>query len=146
MTEQGYSETAKIEVESIHPGRGGALLANRQAQNEARAQKEIEVKRRTAIRLRMMIANIERDIAKLDDSINSELALDRVRKRYHLAYSIAARTMQACRENLKATSVMLSDRLALTDVIINDGFERSNDEVAQEAAEDAKQHGSGFCV
>lgn len=146
MTEQGYSETAKIEVESTHPGRGGALLAKRQAQNEARAQREIEVKRRTAIRLRMMIANIERDIAKLDDSINSELALDRVRKRYHLAYSIAARTMQACRENLKATSVMLSDRLALTDVIINDGFERSNDEVAQEAAEDAKQHGSGFCV
>ena len=33
-----------------------------------------------------------------------------------MAYPIAARTMHARRENLKATIAALSDRLALTDV------------------------------
>ncbi len=116
MTSQYYFETVKIECENNHPGRVAALLAKREAQNEAREQREIEVKKRTAIRLRMMIASIERDIANLDASINSELALARVRKPSHFAYPVAARTMQARRENLKATVAALSDRLAFTDV------------------------------
>jgi hypothetical protein len=116
MTSQYYFETVEIEGENNHPGRVQAFLAKRQAQNEARKQKEIEVKRRTATRLRMMIASIERDIANLDASINSELELARIRKPFHFAYPIAARTMQARRENLKATVAALSDRLASTDV------------------------------
>jgi hypothetical protein len=122
MTSQYYFETVEIEGENNHPGRVQALLAKRQAQNEARKQREMEVKRRTAIRLRMMIASIEQDIANLDASISSELALARVRKPFHFAYPIAARTMQARRENLKATVAALSDRLALTDVIISNGL------------------------
>jgi hypothetical protein len=122
MAEQRYLETEKIEDERNHPGRVRALLVKRQAQIEVREQREIEVKRRTAIRLRMMVASIERDIANLDASISSELALARVRKPFHFAHPIAARTMQARRENLKATVAALSDRLALTNVIISNGL------------------------
>lgn len=120
MTSQSYYETVGIEPENNHAGRVAAFLARRQAQNVAREQRELEVKRQTAIRLRMMIASIGRDIANLDASIGSELALARVRKPSHFAYPIAARTMQARRENLKATVAALSDRLALTNVIVSD--------------------------
>ena len=117
---QYYFETVEIEGENNHPGRVRALLVKRQAQ--IREQREIEVRRRTAIRLRMMIASIEQDIANLDASISSELVLARVRKPFHFAYPIAARNMQARRENLKATVTALSDRLALTNVIISNGL------------------------
>jgi hypothetical protein len=116
MTSQYYFETVEIEGENNHPARVQTLLAKRQAQNEVRKQKEIEVKRRTATQLGMMIASIERDIANLDVSINSELEVARVRKPF--AYPIAARTMQARRENLKATVAALSDRLGLTDIVL----------------------------
>lgn len=113
---QYYFETVEIQGENHHPGRVQALLAKRQARNEACKQREIELKRRTATQLRMMIASIEREIANLDVSIDSELALARVRKPLHFACPIAAKAMQARRENLKATVAALSDRLALTDV------------------------------
>jgi cell division protein FtsB len=90
-------------------------LAKRQAQNEARKQREIEIKRRAATQLRTMIVTLEREVANLDDGISSELILARVRDPSHFAYPISVRTMQARRENLKATIAALSDRLALTD-------------------------------
>jgi hypothetical protein len=121
MTSLSRFETVELECGNDHPGRVAVFLPKRQAQNEVREQREIEAKRQTAIRLRMMIASIERDIANLDASISSELALARVRKPSHFAYPIAARTMQARRENLKATVTALSDRLALTDVMTSDG-------------------------
>jgi len=115
MTEQYHFETVKIKSGNNHPGRIRVLLAKRQAQNEARKQREIEIKRRAATQLRTMIVNLEREVTNLDDSISTELALASVRDPSHFAYPIAARTMQARRKNLKATIAALSDRLALTD-------------------------------
>jgi hypothetical protein len=115
MTEQYYFKTVKTECGN-NPGRIRALLPKRQARNEARNEREIEVKRRTAAQLRIVIASLEREIANLDVSISSELALASVREPSHFAYPILAKTMQARRENLKATIAALSDRLALTDV------------------------------
>jgi hypothetical protein len=62
-----------------------------------------------------MIANLEQEVANLDDGISSELTLARVRDPSHFAYPISVRTMQARRENLKTTIAALSNRLALTD-------------------------------
>jgi len=115
MTGQYYFETAIIECRN-DPRRVRALTAKREARNEAREQREIEINRRTATQLRTMIAGLEREIANLDVSINSELALASVREPSHFAYSILARTMQTRRENMKTTIAALSDRLALTDV------------------------------
>jgi hypothetical protein len=116
MTDQHYFETAEIDRNrDDHPGRKRSILAKRQAQNEARKQREIEIKRRSATQLRTMIAALEREVANLDDGISSELALARVRDPSHFAYPMSVRTMQARRENLKATIAALSDRLALTD-------------------------------
>ena len=115
MTDQHYFETAEIDRRSDHPGRKLSILAKHQAQNEARKQREIEIKRRAATQLRTMIVTLEREVANLDDGISSELMLARVRDPSHFAYPISVRTMQARRENLKATIAALSDRLALND-------------------------------
>jgi hypothetical protein len=116
MTAADHFETVETQNGNNRPRRVRVLSAKRQAQDEARKEREIDAKRRTAIRLRMMIASIQQEIANLDVSINSELALARIRKTSHSAYQIAARTMHARRENLKATIAALSDRLALTDL------------------------------
>ena len=113
MAEQFYFETVMTQSGNNHIGRLRALLIKRQAQNEARKQREIEVKKRAATQLRTMMANLEQEIANLDVSIGSELALSRVRKPSHFAYPISVRMMQACRDNLTATVAALSDRLAL---------------------------------
>ena len=115
MTDQHYFETAEIPRRRDHPGRKRSMLAKRQEQNEARKQREIEIKRRAARQLRTMIVTLEREVANLNDGISSELMLARVRDPSHFAYPISVRTMQARRENLKATIAALSDRLALTD-------------------------------
>src|ERR1700731_731266 len=68
MTDQHYFETAEIDRNrDDHPGRKRSILAKRQAQNEARKQREIEIKRRSATQLRTMIAALEREVANLDD-------------------------------------------------------------------------------
>jgi hypothetical protein len=115
MTKQCHFETVKIKCGNNHPGRIRAILAKRQAQNEARKQREIEIKRRAARQLRTMIVTLEREVANLNDGISSELMLARVRDPSHFAYPISVRTMQARRENLRATIAALSDRLALND-------------------------------
>jgi hypothetical protein len=111
MTKPYYFETVKIECGN-NPGRVGALSAKRQILNEACEQRDIEVKRRTAIQLRTTIAGFQREIANLDVSISSELELASVREPSHFAYPILARAMQARRENLKTAIATLSDRLA----------------------------------
>jgi hypothetical protein len=113
MTGQYYFETAIIERRN-DPGRVRALTDKRKARNEARKQREIEIKRRTATQLRTMIAGLERAVVNLDVSISSELALSSTREPSHFAYSILASAMQARRDNLKATIAALSGRLALT--------------------------------
>jgi cell division protein FtsB len=115
MTDQHYFETAETARRSDHPGCKLSILAKHQAQNEARKQREIEIKRRAATQLRTMIVTLEREVANLDDGISSELMLARVRDPSHFAYPISVRTMHARRENLKATIAVLSDRLALID-------------------------------
>jgi hypothetical protein len=106
-------ETVKLGLGS---GPERLLSARRQAKHEAHRQWEIDIKKRTAIRLRTVIADLGQEIANLDISIASELALARVRDRAHFAYPISVRMMQARRENLEASVAALSDRLSLIDL------------------------------
>jgi hypothetical protein len=123
MTLQYEFETVET-ARGSYPGRVPLLSAKRDAQSEVRKQREIEAKKRTAMRLRTVIADFERETANLDVSISSELAFARVRDPSHFAYPISARMMQARRENLKATVAALSERLALTDLPEDDPTSR----------------------
>jgi hypothetical protein len=67
MTDQYYSETAIIECRN-DPGPVRAFTPKCEARNEARKQREIEIKRRTATQLRTIIAGLERAVANLDVS------------------------------------------------------------------------------
>lgn len=115
MNERYHFETVDDKREDAFPRRVSAPSAKRQTQNEIRRQREIDIKRRTATQLRTMIVKFEREIANLDDSIGSELALASIRDPSHFAYSFSVRTMQMRRENLKTTIASLSDRLARVD-------------------------------
>jgi flagellar protein FliJ len=113
MTAQCHSETVKDQIENKHPERVRAILAKKsRAQHEVRKQSEIERKLREARQLQSIISNLEREVANLDDSIISELALSSVREPSHFAYPISARMMKARRQNLKTTIAALSDRLS----------------------------------
>jgi hypothetical protein len=112
MKQQCHFETEKYKPEKSHPGRVRANSARRCAQHEARKQKEIAVKLREAAQLQPIIVKLECEVANLDDSIDSELALSGVREPSHFAYPIAARTMRARRENLKHTIAALTCRLS----------------------------------
>jgi len=112
MKQQYHFETDKYKGEKNHPGRVRANPAKRRAQHEARKQIEIEVKLKEAKQLQTLIIKLEREVAHLDDSINSELALSRVSEPSHFAYPISARMMQARCENLKHTIAALTGRLS----------------------------------
>jgi hypothetical protein len=75
MTAQCHSETVKDQIESKHPERVHAILVKSRAQHEFRKQREIERQLREARQLQSIISNLEREVANLDDSIVSELAL-----------------------------------------------------------------------
>jgi hypothetical protein len=103
-------ETNKYEKN--HPRRVRATLAKRRAPHEAQRQKEVEAKQRDARRLQTLIVSLEREVANLDESIASELALARVREPSQLAYPNSASMMRARRENLNNTIGGLTDRLS----------------------------------
>lgn len=86
-----------------------------QSPSLARRFKPSACQREAATQLRIMIARFEQEIASLDVGIGTELELARVRKPSHFAYPISARTLDARRENLKATVAALIDRLALSE-------------------------------
>jgi hypothetical protein len=119
MAGQRYFETTTNDDVHYRPGRTRALLAKRRAQKEAREQRDADIKQRTAKKLRTAISTLEREVAHLDGSISSELELARVRDPSHFGYPISVRTMTTRRDNLKATISLLSDRLTLTDVVLN---------------------------
>jgi hypothetical protein len=114
MSEQCHFETSDDERERQRPCQGRPLSAIRQARNEIRWKSEIEIKRRTATQLRTMIVKLEQEIANLDESIGSELALATIRDPY-FANPSSVRTMQARRDNLMASIAALSERLAKVD-------------------------------
>jgi hypothetical protein len=89
-----------------------ARLTKPWARLEMRVQKEIELKRATAARVRSLIGQLERQAAGLDDSIGQVLAGARVRDPSDCAYPIEARTMSARRDNIKSTIAELSGWLA----------------------------------
>jgi hypothetical protein len=63
-------------------------------------------------RVQRLVAEIDRDIALLDQSIVAEEASTRVFDVAEINYSLAARHMQARRTNLASTKVALLARLA----------------------------------
>jgi hypothetical protein len=112
MSAQYHSETANDRIETRHPEKVRASLAKSRTQHEVRRQTEIERQLRETGLLQSMISNLEREVANLDDSILSELALSGVRQPSAVAHPNSARMMQARRENLKTTIAALSDRLS----------------------------------
>lgn len=93
----------------------GHLASARQAQNEIRRKNEIDIKRRTVAHLRATIVKFEREVANLGESISSELALASIGEPSPFSYPSSVRTMLARRDNLNASIVALSDRLAKLD-------------------------------
>jgi uncharacterized protein YaaN involved in tellurite resistance len=112
MSAQCHSETVNDQIENKHQENVRASLANSRTQHEVRQQTEIERRLRETRQLQSMISNLEREVANLDDSIISELALSSVREPSAFAHPISARMMQARRENLKTTIAALSYRLS----------------------------------
>ena len=110
MSAQCHSETVDDRIENKHPERARASLAGSRTQHEVRKQTEIERRLRETRQLQSMISDLEREVANLDDSIISELALSGAREPSRFAHS--TRMMQARRENLKTTIAALSDRLS----------------------------------
>ena len=115
MTDQYNFETTDNERGSNHSGRNRALFAIRRSQNERRKQREIATNERAAKQIRSVIAQLDRDVSSLDDSINADLEMARVRDPSHYAYPFSVRTMIARRENLKVTIALLLERLAKLD-------------------------------
>ena len=111
MSAQCHSETVNYQIENKRPEKLRASLANGRTQHEVRKQTEIERQSRETRQLRSLISNLEREVANLDDSIVSELALSSIREPSPFARPIL-RMMQARRENLKTTIAALSDRLS----------------------------------
>jgi uncharacterized protein YaaN involved in tellurite resistance len=112
MSTQYHSETVNDQIETRYPEKVRASLAKSRTQHEVRKRTEIERQQRETGLLQSMIANLEREVANLDDSILSELGLSGVRQPSPSAHPISARMMQARRENLKTTIAALSDRLS----------------------------------
>jgi hypothetical protein len=115
MSKQCHFETSDDEQEHERPWQGRPLSAIRQAQIQIRWKSEIEIKRRTATQLRTMIVKLKREVANLGESIGSELALATIRDPSHFACPLSVRTMQARRNNLKASIAALSEQLAKVD-------------------------------
>jgi uncharacterized protein YaaN involved in tellurite resistance len=112
MSAQCHSETVNDRIENKQPKKVRASLVNSPTQHEVRKQTEIERRLRETRQLQSMISDLEREVANLDDSIISELALSSIREPSAFAHPISARMMQARCENLKTTIAALSDRLS----------------------------------
>jgi hypothetical protein len=115
MTDQCYFETASIEGQGDHRARERAILTKCQLREESRKQRQIVADQREAMQIRAMIATLDRSVLNLDADIDAELQWARIRDPSHFAFPIAARTMIARRDNLKATIAALSERLAEVD-------------------------------
>jgi hypothetical protein len=113
MTDQYCFET--IPRGSNHPGRIRHRLAKRHAREQARRQREIDLRQREAVQIRSTIASVNRTIAVIESSITAVLDRSHVTDPRHYAFPISARTMIARRDNLKTTIATLSDQLAKID-------------------------------
>jgi len=112
MKQQCQFETAKYKHEKNHPGEIATTPTRRRAQQETQGQKHVEAKQSDARRLQTLIISLAREIANLDESIASELALSRDREPSHFAYPVSVSMMRARRENLNNTIEGLTDRLS----------------------------------
>jgi len=112
MKQQCQFETAKYKHEKNHPGEIATTPARRRAQQETQGQKQVEANQRDATRLQTLIISLASEIANLDESIASELALSSDREPSHFAYPVSVSMMRARRENLNNTIEGLTDRLS----------------------------------
>ena len=112
MKQQCQFETAKYKHEKNHPGEIATTPTRRRAQQETQGQKHVEAKQSDARRLQTLIISLAREIANLDESIASELALSSDREPSHFAYPVSVSMMRARRENLNNTIEGLTDRLS----------------------------------
>lgn len=111
MADQYYLETNLTEREN-HSGRVRTRSNKRFARDEMRKQKEIQTNRTAAVRIRNMIAALERAVFSLNSSIDAILEGSQVRDPSSFAYPVAARAMSARRDNIQGTIAVLSRQLA----------------------------------
>jgi hypothetical protein len=118
MTDQHYFQTTET-VRRNHPGRVRGRFNRRFVQSEMRKQKEIENNRIAAVRIRSMIAALERTVSSLNGSIDTVLDGSPVRDPSNFAYPLAARAMGVRRDNIQGTIAVLSGQLAKVDDIVS---------------------------
>jgi hypothetical protein len=116
MTDQHYFQTIET-VRRNHPDRVRARFNRRFVQSEMRKQKEIENNRMAAVRIRSMIAALERTVSSLNGSIDAVLKGSPIQDPSNFAYPLAARAMSARRDNIQGTIAVLSGQLAKVDDI-----------------------------
>src|SRR5438445_6599549 len=113
MADQYYLETTVTERRN-HPGRVHARANKRFVQDEMRRQKETQNNRTAAVRIRSMIAVLERAVSSLNASIDAIVEGSQVRDPANFAYPVAARAMCARRDNIQGTIAVLFRQLAKT--------------------------------
>jgi len=111
MADQYYLETTVTERRN-HPERVRTRAGKRFVQDERRREKEIENIRTAAMRIRNMIAALERAVSSLNASIDAILEGSQVRDPTSFAYPVAARAMCTRRDNIQGTIAVLSRQLA----------------------------------
>ena len=104
------------------PGRTGVrqkklrLIAQRRKTHQQTAAQS------KAALIRGMISNLTRAVTILNASIEADLESARVRDPAHFAFPTAIRAMMVRRDNLQASMVALTERLADTDGVPSDLF------------------------
>src|SRR5438876_3995327 len=111
MADQYHLETTVTE-RGNHPGRVRTRSSKRFARDEMRKQKEIQANRTAAVRIRNMIAALERAVFSLNSSIDAILEGSQVRDPSSFAYPVAAKAMSVRRDNIQDTIAVLSGQLA----------------------------------
>jgi hypothetical protein len=91
-----------------------ALAEKRQRQIERRREAELAASNRAAAQIRLLMANIEAEVADLDARIAADIEVATVKDPSREVFPISAKAMIARRDNLKSTIRALSERVGAT--------------------------------
>jgi hypothetical protein len=91
-----------------------ALAEKRQRQVESRREAQLAASNRAAAQIRLLLANIEAEVADLDARIAADIEAATVKDPSHGVFPISAKAMIVRRDNLRSTIRALSERAGST--------------------------------
>jgi hypothetical protein len=114
MTDRHYFETTQTQRRA-HPGRVHARPTRRRAGHDSRELIRLNAIGRETTQIRSIIADLERIVNTIGQSIEAELEGAAIRDPFHFGFPVAARALVARRDNLEATIAALTERLMTID-------------------------------